>query len=185
MLLHALGSHGRCPTRSLASVRAGGGGDGPGGGDWVALTDEPLPVGEVAAWVVVPGCGASVTFSGTVRDHAEGRPGVTSIEYEAYAGQVEPRLTAIADEARARWPTLGRVALLHRTGPLRVGESSVVVSASAPHRGEAFDAARFLIDTLKSTVPIWKKEAWAGGEDWGLDAKDLREVSDLGSEEQV
>jgi molybdopterin synthase catalytic subunit len=110
---------------------------------------------------------------------------VTSIEYEAYAGQVEPRLAAIAGEARARWPTLGRVALLHRTGPLLVGESSVVVSASAPHRGEAFDAARFLIDTLKSTVPIWKKEAWDGGEDWGLDAKELREVSDLGRGEQA
>ena len=163
-------------------MRVGGGDQGPGGGDWIALTDEPLPVGDVAAWVVVPGCGGSVTFSGTVRDHAEGRPGVTSIEYEAYAAQVEPRLAAIAAEARVRWPTLGRVALLHRTGPLAVGESSVVVAASAPHRVEAFDAARFLIDTLKATVPIWKKEAWAGGEDWGLDAKELREVSDLAPE---
>lgn len=161
-------------------MRAAEGQGCPGGDDWIALIDEPLPVGDVAAWVVVPGCGASVTFSGTVRDHAEGRPGVTSIEYEAYATQVEPRLAAIATEARSRWPTLGRVALLHRTGPLELGESSVVVSASAPHRGEAFDCARFLIDTLKATVPIWKKEAWDGGEDWGLDAKELREVSDVG-----
>lgn len=161
-------------------MRAAEGQGCPGGDEWIALTDEPLPVGEVAAWVVVPRCGASVTFSGTVRDHAEGRPGVTSIEYEAYATQVEPRLVAIATEARSRWPTLGRVALLHRTGPLELGESSVVVSASAPHRDEAFDCARFLIDTLKATVPIWKKEAWDGGEDWGLDAKELREVSDVG-----
>ena len=162
-------------------MRSAGGQDDPhGGDDWVALTADPLPVGDVTTWVVVPGCGASVTFSGTVRDHAEGRPGVTSIEYEAYAAQVEPRLAAIAAEARVRWPTLGRLALLHRTGPLGVGESSVVVAASAPHRGEAFEAARFLIDTLKATVPIWKKEAWEGGEDWGLDAKELRDVSDVG-----
>lgn len=157
-------------------------GDGTAGGDgdWVALTHEPLPVGDVAEWVVRPGCGASVTFSGTVRDHAEGRPGVTAIEYEAYAAQVEPRLAAITAEARSRWPDVGRLVLLHRTGPLEVCESSVVVAASAPHRGEAFDAARFLIDSLKATVPIWKKETWAGGEDWGLDAKELVDVSDLG-----
>lgn len=142
-------------------------------------------MGDVATWVVVPGCGASVTFSGTVRDHAEGRPGVTSIEYEAYAAQVEPRLAAITAAARARWPDVGRLALLHRTGPLAVCESSVVVAASAPHRGEAFEAARFLIDTLKATVPIWKKEAWDGGADWGLDAKELRDVADLAREAQA
>jgi molybdopterin synthase catalytic subunit len=153
--------------------------EGPGSGDaeWIALTDEPLPVGLAAEWVVLPRCGGSVVFSGTVRDHAEGRPGVTAIEYEAYAAQVEPRMAAITVEARRRWPDVGRLVLLHRTGPLAVGESSVVVAASAPHRGEAFDAARFLIDTLKATVPIWKKETWEGGEDWGLGASDLTEVS--------
>jgi molybdopterin synthase catalytic subunit len=150
--------------------------DRGGSGEWIGLTDEPLPVGAAADWVVRPECGGVVVFSGTVRDHAEGRPGVSLLDYEAYAGQVEPRLAAIADAARARWPTLGRLVLLHRTGPLAVGESSVVVAASAPNRGEAFDAARFLIDTLKSTVPIWKKEVWDGGEDWGLDAKDVAEV---------
>lgn len=152
------------------------------GADWIALTEAPLPVGRAADWVVVPGCGASVTFSGTVRDHAEGRPGVSALEYEAYASQVEPRLQEIADEARRRWPDLGRLVLLHRTGPLAVCESSVVVAASAPHRGEAFDAARFLIDTLKATVPIWKKETWEGGEDWGLCAHDLVGVDELTAE---
>ena len=97
---------------------------------------------------------------------------------EAYAEQVEPRLLAIAEEARTRWP-VGRLALLHRTGELGLGESSVVVVASSPHRGEAFDAARFCIDTLKATVPIWKRETWEGGEDWGLCAHDVVEVSDL------
>jgi molybdopterin synthase catalytic subunit len=149
------------------------------GDDWVALTDETLPIDAAYQWAVRPDCGAVVLFSGTVRDHAEGRPGVTSLEYEAYAEQVEPRLTAIADDIRRRWPDTGRVALLHRIGLLELGECSVVVIASAPHRGEAFDAARYGIDTLKATVPIWKREAWEGGVDWGLCAHDVGEVGDL------
>jgi molybdopterin synthase catalytic subunit len=143
---------------------------------WIALTEEPLPVDAAYEWAVLPDCGAVVLFSGTVRDHAEGRPGVTSLEYEAYAEQVEPRLQAIADETRQRWPTTGRIALLHRIGKLELRESSVIVVASSPHRGEAFEAARFGIDTLKATVPIWKRETWEGGEDWGLCAHDVGEV---------
>lgn len=142
----------------------------PGGDDWVGLTDEPLPLEAALAWATRPDCGAVVLFSGTVRDHAEGRPGVSVLEYEAYAEQVEPRLAAIASEARARWPVLGRVALLHRVGRLELTESSVVVVVSALHRAEAFAGARFGIDTLKATVPIWKRETWEGGSDWGLDA---------------
>ena len=136
------------------------------GDDWVALTCEPLPVHAALDWAVRPDSGAVVLFSGTVRDHSEGRPGVTSLHYEAYEEEVEPRLLAIAAEARRRWPALGRIALLHRRGPLAVTETSVVVVASGPHREEAFAAARWAIDTLKSTVPIWKRETWAGGEDW-------------------
>ena len=134
------------------------------GDDWLALTDAPLPVESAAAWARRPSCGAVVLFSGTVRDHAEGRPGVSSLEYEAYEEEVVPRLAAIAAEARARWPVLGGVVLLHRTGSLGVGETSVVVVVSAPHRPEAFSAARFCIDTLKATVPIWKKEFYADGQ---------------------
>jgi molybdopterin synthase catalytic subunit len=118
------------------------------------------------AWAERPRCGAVVLFTGTVRDHAEGRPGVASLEYEAYEEEVCARLTAIAAEARRRWPVLGRVALLHRVGILAVGETAVLVVVSAPHRSEAFDAARFGIDTLKATVPIWKRETWEGGSDW-------------------
>ena len=150
----------------------------PEGDTWIALTDEPLPVGAAADWAVRPDCGGLVLFSGTVRDHAEGRPGVSRIVYEAYAEQVEPRLAAIAEEARRRWP-LGRLALLHRVGELSVGESSVVVVASSAHRVEAFEAARYCIDTLKATVPIWKRETWEGGEDWGLCAHDVVEVGDV------
>src|SRR3954447_24174731 len=116
------------------------------GDDWVGITADPLPVAEVYEWSVRPDCGAVVLFSGTVRDHAEGRSGVAHLTYEAYEEQVVPRLAAIAEEIRDRWPTTGRIALLHRTGRLELGTSSVVVAVSAPHRGEAFEAARFGID---------------------------------------
>lgn len=115
---------------------------------------------------MLPGCGAVVTFAGTVRDHAEGRRGVVRLDYEAYEEQVGPRLAGIATEARRRWPAIGRVALLHRVGRLDVTEVSVVVAVSTPHRLEAFEAARWCIDTLKATVPIWKQETWEGGTDW-------------------
>jgi molybdopterin synthase catalytic subunit len=147
------------------------------GDDWVGLGSTPLPVDVALAWTVRPDCGAVVLFSGTVRDHAEGRPGVSELDYEAYAEQVEPRLEQICAEARRRWPETGRVALLHRTGPMGVGECSVVVAVSAPHRGGAFEASRWCIDTLKATVPIWKRETWTGGSEWGIDAHAIAEVT--------
>jgi molybdopterin synthase catalytic subunit len=135
---------------------------------------------------VLPSCGAVVVFSGTSRDHsgapgsATARTGVTVLEYEAYDEEVEPRLRAIVAELRTRWPEVGRVALLHRTGEVAVGASSVVVAVSAPHRDDAFLAARFGIDTLKATVPIWKKETWVDGDDvaseWGLDAQPIGDI---------
>jgi len=144
--------------------------------DWVGITADALPVGAAATFVEREDCGGVVVFTGTVRNHSEGRAGVRSLEYEAYEEEVTPRLAAIAAEARSRWPSVGRLALLHRTGLLGVGEASVVVAASAPHRAEAFDAARFCIDTLKATVPIWKREAWDGGEDWSTCAHPVAEV---------
>jgi molybdopterin synthase catalytic subunit len=143
------------------------------GHDWVGVTGDRLPVEAALEWAVQPGCGAVVSFVGTVRDHAEGRPGVTGIEYEAYAEQVEPRLSAIARVARDRWGGTGRIVLLHRVGPLAVTDASVLVVTSTPHRAEAFAAARFCIDTLKTTVPIWKRESWSGGVEWGTDAHDV------------
>ncbi len=147
------------------------------GDDWVALSAEPLPVDQASAWVVRPDCGATVTFTGTARDHAPGRSGVHRLEYEAYEQPAIARLRVLITEARTRWPTLGRVALLHRTGVVDLGQPAVVVAVSAPHRGEAFEAARFAIDELKRTVPIWKREVWDGGESWGLEAQHLTEIA--------
>jgi molybdopterin synthase catalytic subunit len=148
------------------------------GDTWLALTTEELPVDTAYAWAVLPHCGAVVLFSGTVRDHAEGRDGVTHLDYEAYEEQVVPRFAAIADETRRRWADVGRIALLHRVGRLELGVSSVLVVASAPHRDVAFDAARFGIDTLKQTAPIWKRESWEQGAAWALGAHEVTEVSD-------
>ena len=148
--------------------------------DWVGLTAEPIPVGRAVAWAERPYCGAVVLFTGTVRDHAEGRPGVSELQYEAYTEEVVPRLSTIAGEARQRWDGLGRVAILHRVGTLAVGETSVLVAVSAPHRAEAFDAARYCIGSLKATVPIWKRETWEGGSDWALCSHPVDEVSEVG-----
>lgn len=153
----------------------------PDGADWVGLTADPLPAAEAASWAVHPSCGAVVTFAGTVRDHAEGRAGVTELEYEAYEEQAGPRLRAVAAEARSRWPQLGRLVLLHRTGRLALTEVAVLVVVSAPHRDEAFAAARWCIDTLKRTVPIWKRETWEGGTDWGVCATDVAAVPTVGA----
>lgn len=147
------------------------------GDEWLALTQETLPVGAVYDWAVLPGCGAVVLFSGTVRDHAEGRDGVEQLEYEAYDEVVTRRFAEIVDEMRRAWPVIGRIALLHRTGVLSVGESAVVVAVSAPHRPDAFEAARFAIDTLKASVPIWKHETWSGGADWGTGAQPIESPS--------
>ncbi len=148
------------------------------GDDWVGLASEELPVDAATRWTRLPSCGAQVVFCGTVRDHADGRDDVVALEYEAYEEHVVPRLQALAAEVRTRWPDTGRVVLLHRVGQLALTEVSVVVVVSAPHRGEAFDAARFAIDTLKATLPIWKRELWAGGEQegWGTRATPVEEV---------
>ena len=149
----------------------------------IGLTGDPLLVGELHDWAVHPRCGAVVVFSGTVRDHADGREGVERLEYEAYTEQVEPRLAAIVDELRIRWPDVVRVALVHRVGPCQLGEPTVVAAVSSPHRPEAFAACRFAIDALKASVPIWKREVWDGGEDWGLAATDLTDAASVPSPE--
>jgi len=146
--------------------------------DWTGLVTEPIPVDAVINWAVRPDCGALVSFLGTVRDHAEGRTGVTSLEYEAYAEQVIPRFDALVAEARSRWK-LGRVAVLHRVGRLELTDVSVAVVVSSAHRGEAFDAGRYCIEAVKATVPIWKREEWSEGADWATGSRPVVEVEEL------
>ena len=146
------------------------------GSDWIAVASEPLPVEAATAWATTPRSGAVVIFLGVVRDHADGREGVHGLTYEAYEEEAGARLAAVADAAREQWPSTQRVALLHRLGHLELSEVSVAVVVSSPHRAEAFEAARFCIDTLKETVPIWKREHWEGGSDWGTGAQPVRAV---------
>jgi molybdopterin synthase catalytic subunit len=145
------------------------------GDDWLALTHQPLDIAAAYAWAVQPSCGAVVLFSGTVRDHATDeagvlRKGVTTLTYEAYVEQALPKIAEVAHELRRRFPATARVIIHHRIGALQLGDSSVVVVVSAPHRPEAFDAARFGIDAVKASVPIWKLESWDGRSDWGTGA---------------
>jgi molybdopterin synthase catalytic subunit len=153
----------------------------PATGDWIAVTAEPLPVEAATVWATTQSAGAVVVFLGVVRDHSEGRDGVSGITYEAYEEEAVPRLAAVAAEARRRWPVAERIALLHRIGDLELSEASVAVVASSPHRPEAFEIARFCIDTLKETVPIWKREHWADGSDWGTVSHPVRSVKPLRS----
>jgi len=148
----------------------------PAHGDWIAVVTEPLPVEAATAWATTPSAGAVVVFLGVVRDHSEGRAGVRGLTYEAYEEEATAKLAAVAAEARARWPVVERLALLHRIGDLGLSDASVAVVASSPHRPEAFDAARFCIDTLKETVPIWKREHWDGGSDWATCSHPVRPV---------
>jgi molybdopterin synthase catalytic subunit len=144
--------------------------------DWVALTDDPLPVDRALAWVTTGGCGAVVCFLGVVRDSSDGRAGVTALTYEAYEEHALRRLREVAAETRRRWPVVERLALLHRIGELELSEASVAVVVSTPHRAEAFEAGRYAIDTLKETVPIWKREHWSDGSDWAAAAHPIRAV---------
>ena len=130
----------------------------------VDLRDAPLSVDEVLAAVRDDGAGGSVVFVGTVRDVDGGRS-VTRLDYTAHPSALD-QLRVVAESVAARFPATA-VAAVHRVGELKVGDIAVVVAVSCPHRGEAFDAGRALIDELKSTVPIWKHQLFTdGGEEW-------------------
>lgn len=149
----------------------------PTGDTWTALTNEQLPVNDASSWAVTPRCGAVVVFNGTSRDHSVGRPDVSTLEFEAYEEQVVPRLDKLAAAMRVRWPDVERIVLIHRIGEVPITESAVIVAASSPHRDSAFEAARYGIDTLKTTVPIWKKEDWSEGSSWGLEPQHITDVN--------
>jgi molybdopterin synthase catalytic subunit len=131
---------------------------------WIAVDPAPIDLAAVHAYLADPAAGGEVVFSGTVRDHNQGRV-VSHLEFEAYAEMAVAQLEVIAAELRAKWP-VRKVVMLHRLGKLALGEVVVVVGVSSAHRAEAFEAARFGIDRLKQDVPIWKREHFEGGEVW-------------------
>jgi molybdopterin synthase catalytic subunit len=128
----------------------------------VQVTAEPLSADRALAFVADPGAGGTCVFLGTVRDGSEAGE-VTGLTYEAWDELATSRLREIAAEVVEKW-SLAKVAILHRTGELGIGDVSVVVACSAPHRAEAFEACRHAIERLKHDVPIWKKESLASGE---------------------
>ena len=136
----------------------------------VRIGAQPASVDEALAAVADPAAGGTCVFIGTVRERSTTGDEVTDLTYEAWDELAAQRLTEIADEMHRRWE-ICRVALLHATGTLAIGQPSVVVAVSAPHRAEAFEAARYGIEELKRDVPIWKKEALTTGEaDWVMGA---------------
>jgi len=125
------------------------------------LTNEPLDPAALLAEVASTGCGASLLFLGTVRSSAEDGE-IEGIEYSAYPEMAEGEFGRIVTEARQRWPQ-ARVSLRHRTGYIPKGEASIAIAVAAPHRAEAYDCSRYLIEETKKRVPVWKKERLASG----------------------
>ena len=162
-LLYAVNKAYAAPTRKLAE------GDEialipPVSGGAFRLTDDPIDLSGLLAEVADERAGAVATFLGTTRVHSRGRS-VLHLEYEAYAGMAEQVMEEIAAGLLARYD-LCRVAMIHRVGRVGIGETSVAIAVSAPHRADALAACRDAIDTLKLEVPLWKKEVYEGGEEW-------------------
>ncbi|HEV2583545.1 MAG TPA: molybdenum cofactor biosynthesis protein MoaE [Ktedonobacteraceae bacterium] len=130
----------------------------------ILITREPLDRDVLIASVGDPGVGGIVIFEGVVRDNARGKQ-VRYLEYDVYPEMAIAQIRAIVTEAEQRWG-IERVAVAHRVGRLEIGEASVIIVVASPHRSEAFDACRYIIDTLKTSVPIWKKEVATNGEEW-------------------
>jgi molybdopterin synthase catalytic subunit len=135
----------------------------------VAVSDAPLDVADAIAGASGPDIGGIGVFVGTVRDsssvESNSEKPVIALDYDSHPILAEQRLRAIAAEAAGKWD-LRRVVAIHRTGHCELGEPTVVVAAGAPHRGDALEACRWIIDTVKTTVPIWKREAYADGSSW-------------------
>lgn len=127
-----------------------------------AIVERAVDTNALIAEVASTASGATVVFMGTVRDMNDGR-GVTALDYKAYTSMAERELAAIVGEAESRWPS-ARIVCEHRIGALSLGDASVVIAGSHPHRGEAFDACRYVIEELKKRLPIWKREHYADGD---------------------
>ena len=130
----------------------------------IEITHSPLEPQEIARRLNLRVHGALVTFAGTSRLYSEGKT-VNYLEYEAFQEMAEKKLREVEEGVRSRWP-VEDMAIVHRLGRLQIGEPSLVVVVATQHRREAFEACQFAVDTLKETVPIWKKEVWAEGAAW-------------------
>lgn len=128
------------------------------------ITDQPLILDPLVKAVSRPGSGAIAAFLGVVRERTRGRQ-VLYLEYEAYREMAIPKMREIGDEIRRKWQ-VDEIAMVHRIGHLEIGEASVAIAISAPHRQQALEACAYGIDRLKEIVPIWKKEVWTDGEEW-------------------
>jgi MoaE-MoaD fusion protein len=142
---------------------------GGGSHDFFELTTEPIDVGQVSRRVVLPECGATVTLDGYAREWTKGRRTLYLV-YEAYDSMALTELQRLGVEAHKRFE-IAHIGIVHRTGRLEIGETSVVIAVSAPHRQAAFQACEWAIRELKRTVPIWKKEVYEDGEDWVMPQK--------------
>jgi molybdopterin synthase catalytic subunit len=140
-----------------------------GSHDFFELTTEPIEVGQVARRVVLPECGATVTLDGYAREWTKGRRTLYLV-YEAYNSMALTEMQRLGAEAHKRFD-IAHIGIVHRTGRLDIGETSVVIAVSAPHRQAAFQACEWAIKELKRTVPIWKKEVYEDGEDWVMPQK--------------
>ena len=136
----------------------------PVSGGAFRLTDEPIDLNDVVAEVYDEQAGAVATFTGTTRLHSRGRT-VLHLDYEAYPGMAEQMMAELGAALKAKYE-LCEVAIAHRVGRVAIGETSVAIAVSAPHRADALVACKEAIDTLKETVPLWKKEVYEGGEEW-------------------
>jgi molybdopterin synthase catalytic subunit len=130
----------------------------------IELKSTPLSIFDAETFVESPDTGGSVVFIGTVRNKTQAKP-VMRLEFEAYEPMAISEMRKIAEQALAQF-AVTKIAIHHRVGVLEIGEIAVVIAVSAPHRGAAFDACEYCIDTLKLTVPIWKKEVFEDGEVW-------------------
>lgn len=131
----------------------------------VCLSETPLNIQEILDAVRAPECGGLALFVGTVRNHSGGKSGVLWLEYEAYKSMALRKMQEIAATASQLYP-VKKLAIAHRVGRLEIGEDAVAIAVSTPHRKEAFAACKFIIDAIKTTVPIWKKEVFADGAVW-------------------
>ena len=130
----------------------------------IEIYSTPLSVTSCVDWIMSPQAGGIDIFIGTVRDATKGKT-VVRLEFEAYKNMAKKEMEKIVEQAYSKWP-VQKILIHHRTGVLQVGEIPVIIAVAAAHRDAAFDACRYIIDTLKQTVPIWKKEVFEDGEVW-------------------